>query len=249
MFFLFIFYPLLILSGQTFSQVSLWSGDGKDAITQETEEDTIKISHTGESSFAVTAQPTYLPVEIGDVLQISVDIKIISPSKNGLTVSFAAFGADHTVVNWNYGGTIFSDISDSFTTIQSKETVFGLGMNFTSCRITGSGPNEFEFTNFRVNLIKRIEFDIDKSEYSLTSNNIVFTFDSYRYNFTVLDKRNNKLWIFEDNYNNNMVLFRAKEKRASDYIQLDLSLLILNFECNAKYTVYFSEDNSIEFNL
>ena len=75
-----IFLPFLIQSDQIFDRVSIWSGNGTEYISQETTENIIKIKHIGKSSYAITGQPYYQPVEFGDVFQISVDVKILSIS-------------------------------------------------------------------------------------------------------------------------------------------------------------------------
>lgn len=243
MFFFFIAFPYLIFSDQSFNEVGIWSSNGNEAISQEKNDDNIKIVHSGDGSYSVTGNPSNFPIEIGDVLQISVDIKITSNIASIITLSFAAFDENGTPVNWDFGGTTFSSVKESFTTIYSQETIIGYGMNLCSCRIIGYGQTEFEFKNFQVKLIRKHKIDIDQSTYMMSSDTILFTFDSRKYNFTVFDKRNNKNWVFKDNFYNPILLYKVKEITTSDFSQLDLTFVINNFYCSAKYTLYSYENN------
>lgn len=249
MIYIFLSFPLFILADQSFNKASIWSANGTNYISQEPSGDAIKITHKGKGSYAVTGSPSFLPVEVGDILQLSADIKISSMTSSSLTLSFAIFDKNKNAINWNLGKTTFSDIKDSFTTVITGEVLIAYGVEFISCRIIGDGPIDLEFKNMQMKLIKKIPIKIDKENYSISSDSISFTIDSKKYNFTVIDKRNGKEWIFDDTEYQQMVLLEASETNKDKITQLMMTFQINNFQCKAVYTLYSNEDNSIEFNF
>ncbi|OHT03818.1 hypothetical protein TRFO_01515 [Tritrichomonas foetus] len=222
-----------------------WSRDGTDFIGLTNVSDTYTFWHTGIQDYSIMPAGFLLLTNPGDIYKVSVDIKASKCGNNGISLSVATVDSDNNVISWLFNVVTYSNISNNYEKLMIEKIIIPYGVYRIIPRFTGTGSTNFVFKNFKIERSGEIPYNINKTEYSVESNKINFTYNTVGLNFSVYDKRSDRLWMSKTTSYSGLTLIQVNDSYSN---RLDLKFSYKSqYTCNANFVL--TQDDELEFNI
>ncbi|MBQ3349880.1 MAG: hypothetical protein IJG38_05730 [Thermoguttaceae bacterium] len=195
----------------TMGKASCW-GRNKDSVTLSESPSEIqngspvrRVDYTGVNDWAVTPMSKPIPVQAGEVWEISCDVKVKGDGRAQIGV--VAYD-NSEVVHWNYGEKTISD-SDGWKRLTSR---FVIERNVTSIqpRLTGVGSSSVWFANYTAKRIDRLELPTEDKILTIENAAIRGEFHTLNGALDVTDKRSGLVWR-QNSVNARHWVFRSRK--------------------------------------
>ncbi len=179
----------------TMGKASCW-GRNKDSVTLSESPSEIqngspvrRVDYTGVNDWAVTPMSKPIPVQAGEVWEISCDVKVKGDGRAQIGV--VAYD-NSEVVHWNYGEKA-TDQTNGWKRLTSR---FVVERSVTSIqpRLTGVGSSSVWFANYTAKRIDRLELPTEDKILTIENAAIRGEFHTLNGALDVTDKRSGRVW-------------------------------------------------------
>ena len=207
----------------TMGKTSCWGRD-KDAVTLSENSSEIqngapvrRVDYTGVNDWAVTPMSKTIPVQPGEIWELSCDVKVKGEGKAQIGV--VAYD-NSEVVHWNYGEKS-TDQTNGWKRLTSR---FVVERNVTSIqpRLTGVGSSSVWFANYTAKRIDRLELPTEDKVLTIENAALRGEFHTLNGALDVTDKRSGRVWR-QNSVNARHWIFRSR-KLGQRKIAFDLFL-------------------------
>ena len=179
----------------TMGKASCWGRD-KDSVTLSESPSKIQngspvrwVDYTGVNDWAVTPMSKPIPVQAGEVWELSCDVKV---KGDGIAQIGVVAYDNSEVVHWNYGEKSTTQ-TDGWTRLTSR---FVVERSVTSIqpRLTGVGSSSVWFANYTAKRIDRLELPTEDKILTIENAAIRGEFHTLNGALDVTDKRSGRVW-------------------------------------------------------
>lgn len=166
---------------------------------------TRRLTSTGTLDWAVTPHSTPIPVQPGEVWELSCDIKV--KGEGDARIGVVVY-SEKEVVHWVYGGKSISD-SHGWTRLTSRFVV-ERGATSIQPRFIGVGSGSFWFANYTAKRIDRLELPTEDKILTIENAAIRGEFHTINGALDVTDKRSGRVWR-QNSVNARHWVFRSRK--------------------------------------
>ena len=179
----------------TMEPAGCWSRDSGAATLSEDSVDlfngkpTRRVVSTGKQDWAVTPKTAPIPVQPGEVWELSCDVKAEGDGNAQICVVVYS-GKD--VVHWVYGGKSISD-SHGWTRLTSRFVV-ERGATSIQPRFIGVGSGSFWFSSYTAKRVGHLDLPVEDKVLTIENATILGEFHTLNGALDVTDKRSGRVW-------------------------------------------------------
>ncbi|MDO4575235.1 MAG: glycoside hydrolase [Planctomycetia bacterium] len=216
-FFILTFCVTLFAENVTFDKC--WSRSGDVSLTA-AEQGYQLLTHTGSSDFCANA-PLRIPVQPGDLVTLSCDMKTEGEGSAGVSVILYR---KNEVVTWSYGGQSIQNTGEK--KLVSQFLIPG-DVDAIVPRVIGAGAEKVWFKNCQIQKTGSLPLVTKRETLTLENAFLKLEFSTHNGAFSVRDKRTDRLWGASEKGGDFFVL-KAEKRDDSLYFEA-ISTAMLKF--------------------